>query len=581
MRTVNLTIALLFCVARAATAQVTYSIVDLGSLAGGYDTSALAVNNAGHVVGSAMDGSGRYVAFLYVNSLQALGTLGGIRSKANGINSSDQIVGNSLTATGVTHAFLYDAGAGNPTMTDLHATLGFGGTFSSATAINTAGQIVGAADIANGSLHAFLLTGSTAVDLHSSVSFGGPNSFAYAISDTGWIGGVSDDSSGHSRAFLYNVTTSTLTDLGTLGGPDSVAMAVDASGSAVGNSRVDATDTAFAFQTQPGLPIVPANSLNALGGAYSFAFGINGLGQIVGEADDVAGFAHAFVYTPASGMQDLESLVTGGSGWMFSAATAINESGQIVGNGIRNGGNSAFLLSPQLPNLYFSALGASTTMIAPGSSITVSATVGNDGSTAAGSFRVGLYLSSDATCTPGDTFLTSQVVPTLAPGGSSVATLSATIPGGTPLGASFICAIADDLLQVWESTETDNTISDPVTVVAAVPVVTLKVNGQHPNPPVVTTAGPMNLTLDIAPSAYTASLSWYWALIVNGQLLWVTSTGLSATPAPLAVAPPLALTNVTLLNTTLAKGLSVTSLFFMVDGSAALVAADFITTTRP
>src|SRR5262249_13195045 len=110
MRSINLTITLTFtltlCLAPIANAQ--YAAVDLGRLDGGYDTSALAVNNAGHVVGAAMDTSGHYVAFLYVTSLQGLGSLGG-NSKANAINSADQIVGNSITASGDTHAFLYNA----------------------------------------------------------------------------------------------------------------------------------------------------------------------------------------------------------------------------------------------------------------------------------------------------------------------------------------------------------------------------------------------------------------------------------------------------------------------------------------
>jgi hypothetical protein len=38
------------------------------------------------------------------------------------------------------------------------------------------------------------------------------------------------------------------------------------------------------------------------------------------------------------------------------------------------------------------------------------------------------------------------------------------------------------------------------------PTVSLKINGQHPNPPVVTVPGPMTLTLDMGASAYTGSL---------------------------------------------------------------------------
>src|SRR5258707_716433 len=52
-------------------------------------------------------------------------------------------------------------------------------------------------------------------------------------------------------------------------------------------------------------------------------------------------------------------------------------------------------------------------------------------------------------------------------------------------------------------------------VLPPTPVITLKVNGQHPMPPTVTTTGPMLLTFDVSASAYTASLLWYWGLIIN------------------------------------------------------------------
>jgi len=117
--------------------------------------------------------------------------------------------------------------------------------------------------------------------------------------------------------------------------------------------------------------------------------------------------------------------------------------------------------------------------------------------------------------------------------------------------------------------------------VPATPTVTLKVNGQHPTPPVVTTAGPMLLTLDISASAFTAPVSWFWGLIVNNQLVWVTPNGLSPTPAPLTVAPPVAISNATLLNITLPPGVQLTTFFILVDGTGSAVAFDVIEAVRP
>jgi hypothetical protein len=113
------------------------------------------------------------------------------------------------------------------------------------------------------------------------------------------------------------------------------------------------------------------------------------------------------------------------------------------------------------------------------------------------------------------------------------------------------------------------------------PTMTLKVNGQHPSPPVVTTTGPMSLTLDVTPSALTAPLSWYWVMSVNGQVVWVTSAGLKTTPAPVLVSPPLTIANATLLNATLPAGTTLATAVFVVNGAGSAVAGDLVVATRP
>jgi probable HAF family extracellular repeat protein len=45
-------------------------------------------------------------------------------------------------------------------------------------------------------------------------------------------------------------------------------------------------------------------------------------------------------------MQDLNNLISSSSGWTLLEATAINESGQIVGWGYNGGQDHAFLLTP-------------------------------------------------------------------------------------------------------------------------------------------------------------------------------------------------------------------------------------------
>lgn len=85
-------------------------------------------------------------------------------------------------------------------------------------------------------------------------------------------------------------------------------------------------------------------------------------------------------------------------------------------------------------------------------------TVSNLVSTAAGGFRVGIYLSTDPTVTTGDIFIGSRSIAGLAGSTSNTATTSVTVPSATvPAGTYYLGAIADDQGAVSESNESNNT----------------------------------------------------------------------------------------------------------------------------
>jgi probable HAF family extracellular repeat protein len=77
---------------------------------------------------------------------------------------------------------------------------------------------VGWSELAGGDAHAFLYDGSKMVDLGT---LGGHNSSALAINDKGEIVGAAETRSGELHAFIYR--KGTMTDLGILGGETSRA----------------------------------------------------------------------------------------------------------------------------------------------------------------------------------------------------------------------------------------------------------------------------------------------------------------------------------------------------------------------
>jgi probable HAF family extracellular repeat protein len=109
-----------------------------------------------------------------------------------------------------------------------------------------------------------------------------------------------------------------LTDLGTLGGDRSAAMAINPAGQVVGYSEGGLVSPE-AFLWQNGV----MNGLGTLGGGESYAYAITPGGEVLGESSSVSGELHAFLWKNGV-MTDL-----GFSGGPF--ALHISSKGQIVG----------------------------------------------------------------------------------------------------------------------------------------------------------------------------------------------------------------------------------------------------------
>jgi len=327
------------------------NMTDLGTLPGGSFSTANAINEAGQVVGAGDVASGVVHAFLWQSgTMTDLGP-----GSANGINDVGQVVGTSGS-----HAALWENGG----MVDL----GWG----SASSINHAGQIVGYS-VGSGEIHGFLWYHGNATDLGTSpndtssqavginrdghaVGFSGDqahavlwtlpritppspprfpmrnlgflpaynfSSIAYGVNDVGQVVGTSLGANGvGGHAFLWD--NGTMTDLGTLGGTQSVANAINNAGQVVGWST-NASGAMHAFLWENGA----MTDLGTLAGDSSEAHAINGAGQVVGFSSTSPGWDHAFLWDNGT-MIDLGTL-GGGPYYDYSSAYGINDAGQVVG----------------------------------------------------------------------------------------------------------------------------------------------------------------------------------------------------------------------------------------------------------
>ena len=303
-------------------------IVNLGTLEGGYESFAGAVNNRGQVAGAALNTipdpfcllapgfcTTQTRAFLWQNgAMQDLGTLGtGNDAGASFINERGQIAGisytnttpNPVTGLPTQDPFLWQ----NGTMLDLGT---LGGTLGSATALNNRGEVVGQSNLAGDLIsHPFLWTKHRGMrDLGT---FGGDTGTTEWINDAGEVVGKADlpgSPPQNHDAFLWK--DGVLTDLGTLPGDScSLAYQVNSRGQVVGTSEDQALCLVptgeHAFLWEHGGPMVDLNSLIPPGSNLQlvFAFAINDRGEIAGigvppgcSPQDVDTCGHAYVLIP-------------------------------------------------------------------------------------------------------------------------------------------------------------------------------------------------------------------------------------------------------------------------------------------
>jgi probable HAF family extracellular repeat protein len=223
-------------------------------------------------------------------NITPIGTLADNQSNRNntrirGINDAAQVIGSSQTANDETHAFAWKAGF----MEDLGT---LGGTFSEASDINEKGQITGNSTTANGESHSFIYNDGIMTDLED---LGGGSSSALQINADGQIFGCSTTASGGSNAFIW--TSGAMRDTG------------------ISNCS-DSSNYEYIFNDKGQLLVNDGSSSFYYDGDRTFS------------------------------AQDIETLLGENSGWDISKITGLNNKGQIIGTGLLNGKESAFVMTP-------------------------------------------------------------------------------------------------------------------------------------------------------------------------------------------------------------------------------------------
>ena len=346
-------------------AQTTgYTVADLGAVGAAGQPFYVTSNGLVSGAAAAANGHGYRAVFWYRGIKNELGTFGGPNSTAYGVNVWGQIVGWAETSDTDPNGEDFCGFGSHHVCLPFVSLFGLmiplptlGGKNGTANAINSRGQAAGFAETSR-----FDSTCPAPQKLQFKPvvwSFGGARELptvggdaegiAYSINESGQVVGASGACAAFNpislvslqplHALLWDANGS-VTDLGNLGGTGHgqgiSASAINNQGHVVGASDLPGDRTFHAYLWTKATGMQDLGTL--LGDAASAAIGINDAGDIVGVSLDDSFTPRAFV-RQSGVMRDLNSMVPANTPLHLLTACSINARGEIIGIAVTKDGD--------------------------------------------------------------------------------------------------------------------------------------------------------------------------------------------------------------------------------------------------
>lgn len=289
------------------------------------------INESGAVAGIIPTSSTTYRSFVnYGRGPIDLGLLGSTSNQAVAINDRGEVLGNLLNANGQLRGYVYYRGS-------FRQIKGVGGRSTRYVDINNAGYILASSNTPDagpeaGNPRAYLRTpGGTYRDI-GFLPYPNPTTQPEALNNRNQVTGESGTLTAPEIPFYaFFWSNGLMRQLGSFGNTPNYGLDINDRGQVAGYTSTETFRETLATIWNHGRPTLidtrPAGTYR-----FSTAQAINNHGHVVGNSNNLGPFIWR-----GRRMESLNALIDRRSGWSISFIRGINDAGQIIADGSRNG----------------------------------------------------------------------------------------------------------------------------------------------------------------------------------------------------------------------------------------------------